>query len=476
MKKFIFCLLKQAYLQRGIVCCLNFFHVREMIRKKMLVFVMILPVIGVADTLDDLLKKVIDEREYQTKEFQKREQDFKEQMSERKKLLNQAIRELREEESINARLTAEYEKSDKDLAILGNELNLATGILGELFGVVKQVSGDLRGKILNSLVSSEIPEREKAIESIAAGRKNPSIEQFRQLWFEIQREMTETGKVTQFEAPVVSLDGHKSSRIITRVGGFNLVSEGQYLSYQDDTKQIIELPEQPQRRFTRYIKYVERAEKNENPMFAVDPSRGSLISQLIRKPGWWERIQQGGKVGFIILCVLLLGLGLVVERFFVLRRESRKMTEQLRSSTPHPDNPIGQILLIYEKHKNTDFASLEMRLNEVAIRYISRLERGIGTIKVFAVLAPLLGLLGTVIGMILTFQSITLFGTGEPKLMAGGISQALVTTMLGLCCAIPLLFCHNLISARLKYLVHVLEEKTAGLLAEKLEAQQKHRN
>ena len=475
MKNSIFALIMKTFSQQLCMMLLIYRDKRKAIKKIFSVFLLLSSSFFVsADTLDDLLKKVIEERAYQTEEFQKREQDFKEQMDERQKLFNQAERELREEERISERLTAEYEKNESDLAVLENELNLAVGVLGELFGVVKQVSGDLRGKVLNSLVSAEIPGREKFIESVSTSKRRPSIEQLRKLWFEIQREMTETGKVTQFEAPVISLSGDTSARQITRIGGFNLVSDGEYLSYQGDAGQILELVEQPQRRFTRYIKNVEREEDGENhPMFAVDPSRGSLISILIRKPSWWERIQQGGKVGYLILCLLLLGLGLVIERFFVLRRESRKLADQLKSSTPHPDNPIGQILLVYEKNKNADLESLELRLNEVGIKYLHQLERGVGTIKVFAILSPLMGLLGTVIGMILTFQSITLFGAGDPRMMAGGISQALVTTMLGLCCAIPLLLCHNFITARLKYLIHILEEKTAGLLAEKLESQQK---
>ena len=147
-------------------------------------------------------------------------------------------------------------------------------------------------------------------------------------------------------------------------------------------------------------------------------------------------------------------------------RETRKINAQLKNPEPREDNPIGRIISIYEKNKNLDMESLEMKLNEVAIKYLPKVERGIGTIKLLAVLSPLLGLLGTVTGMILTFQSITLFGTGDPKLMAGGISQALMTTVMGLCCAIPLLLCHNFISSRSQRLVQILEEQTAGLLAE----------
>lgn len=427
-----------------------------------------IPLMGQANTLDDLLKKVLEERKYEQKEFQEREDQFKKEKSKRQTLLNQAAKELKKAEELSQLLTAEFEKNEKELGILENELNLAVGVLGELFGVVKQVAGDFRGQVLNSLVSAEIPDREKFAESISARKKLPTTQELRQLWFEIQREITEQGKVSQFQQNIITQDGKSSPQLITRVGAFNLVSNGKYLNYQGDIAQIIELPKQPEGRFTRYIDDLEEAKEDTHPIFALDPSRGSLISILIRTPTLFERIRQGGLVGLVIICVLLFGLGLVVERWLVIRKEEKKINAQLQNSEPKEDNPIGQIISVYTKNKNLDMESLEMKLNEVAIKYLPKVERGIGTIKLLAVLSPLLGLLGTVTGMILTFQSITLFGTGDPKLMAGGISQALMTTVMGLCCAIPLLLCHNFISSRSQRLVQILEEQTAGLLAESL--------
>lgn len=426
------------------------------------------PFMAQANTLDDLLKKVLEERKYEQKEFQEREDQFKKEKSKRQTLLNQAAKELKKAEALSQRLTAEFEKNEQELSILENELNLAVGVLGELFGVVKQVAGDFRGQVLNSLVSAEIPDREKFAESISARKKLPTTKELRQLWFEIQREITEQGKVSQFQQNIITQDGKSSPQLITRVGAFNLVSNGKYLNYQGDLAQIIELPKQPEGRFTRYIDDLEEAKEDTHPIFALDPSRGSLISILIRTPTFFERVRQGGLVGLVIICVLLFGLGLVVERWLVISKEEKKINAQLKNSEPKEDNPIGQIISVYTKNKNLDMESLEMKLNEVAIKYLPKVERGIGTIKLLAVLSPLLGLLGTVTGMILTFQSITLFGTGDPKLMAGGISQALMTTVMGLCCAIPLLLCHNFISSRSQRLVQILEEQTAGLLAESL--------
>lgn len=427
-----------------------------------------------ADTLDELLKKVMDERALQTEELRKREEVFKQERNKRKILLNSAIEELKQLDRIGAQLMETYKQNEKELAILKAEQDATVGILGEFFGVVKQVAGDFRGHVLHSIVSAQIPDRAKWIESISSSKKLPTTKELRQLWFEIQREMTESGKVVQFPTEVIAIDGKKSVRQVTRVGGFNLVNQGQYLGYEEsvdgeESPQIVELERQPGRSFTKYISDLESAQSGYH-FFALDPSRGSLISILIHVPDLWEKVQQGGWVGLVIICVFLFSLVLVIERLVILSKEKRKILSQLDNvDQPSEDNPVGAILIAYEKNKSLDLESLELKLSEVVIKYLPRIERGIGAIKMLAVLSPLLGLLGTVTGMILTFQSITLFGTGDPKLMAGGISQALVTTVMGLCCAIPLLLCHTMIVARAQRLTQILEEQTAGLLARRMQ-------
>ena len=420
-----------------------------------------------ASPLDELLEKVMQERQLESQAFQKREQKFRQNKNQQQKLLKQALQELRKEELLSRRLNAEFEKNEKDLSILQNELQLAVGVLGEVFGVVKQTAGDFRGQVLNSVISAEIPGREKFATAIASRKKLPTTQELKQLWFEIQREITEQGKVTRFTADVIAVGGAKTKEQITRVGSFNLIHKGKYLSYQGDISQVVELARQPERRFTRYIDDVEKA-KEEHTAFALDPSRGSLISILIRTPSLWARIKQGGWIGWTIISVLIFGLILVLERFLVIREEHLKIQAQLNNKKPNNNNPVGQIIQVYEDNKHLDLESLELKLDEVVIAYLPKLEKWIGTIKLLAVLAPLMGLLGTVVGMILTFQSITLFGTGDPKLMAGGISQALMTTVLGLCCAIPLLLFHNFISSRAQQVIQILEERTAGLLAQRM--------
>ena len=404
----------------------------------------------------------------QSIEYKKREADFIKRKNEQKALLNKANAELTALERETARLMVEFDKNEKVLTKLEQELNIAMGTLGEMFGVVKQVAGDFKGQVENSVVSAQIKGRKAFAADLGESKSLPDIPKLERLWFELQREMTETGKVTQFTTTVVRPDGEKSEQKVTRVGAFNLVSEGVYLNYQPSTDQVVELARQPSSRFTGTIDNVEDA-KEGYEAFAIDPSRGSLLSMLVNAPSLWERLQQGGLVGYVIIILLFVGIGLVIERVKTLKTEGDKIKAQMSSSTASADNALGTIMLAFESNKNADLETLELKMDEAILKSTPPLEKGIGTIKILAAVAPLLGLLGTVTGMIATFQSITLFGTGDPKLMAGGISQALITTVLGLVCAIPLLLLHNLVATRSKGLVQILEEQSAGMVASRAE-------
>jgi len=423
-----------------------------------------------AATLDDLLQKVKQERIIESKEMKARETQFRAEQNQQSALLAKAKRELVQLEQETNRLTNSYDANEKKLATLEEDLTAAAGTLGEMFGVVKQVAGDMKGQFENSVISSQIPGRNAFASELAESKVLPNIPKLQKLWFELQREMTEMGKVTQFKTTVVKSSGKKEEQMVTRVGAFNLVSEGKYLSYQPSTGQVVELGRQPSSKFTGLIDDLESATAG-TTAFALDPSRGSLLSMLIRAPSFWERLKQGGLVGFVILALLALGLVLVGERIFTLRKEGGRIHAQMASNEISMDNPLGQIMNCYNKNKSADLETLELKMDEAIIKSTPSLEKGIGTIKILAAVAPLLGLLGTVTGMIATFQSITLFGTGDPKLMAGGISQALITTVLGLVCAIPLLLLHNYVNGKSKGLVQILEEQSAGMVAAKAEVE-----
>ncbi|MGL5069817.1 MAG: MotA/TolQ/ExbB proton channel family protein, partial [Aeromonas salmonicida] len=141
-----------------------------------------------------------------------------------------------------------------------------------------------------------------------------------------------------------------------------------------------------------------------------------------------------------------------------------------KSGEYHADNALGRVLTVAEQHPELSMETLELRLDEAILQETPRMERGIGMVKVIAAIAPMLGLLGTVTGMIGTFQAITQFGTGDPKIMAGGISMALITTVQGLVAAIPLILAHSLLQSRFTELSNVLEQQVAGILAERAES------
>jgi len=416
-------------------------------------------------TLDDLMKLVQTEKIEQKEELRKREAQFLKEKNQQQRLLNKAQSELKALEKVQKQLITEYNKNEKDLQVLRGELQVVIGNLGDIFGVVRQVSGEFLGNLSKSVVSAEVKDREKFLNHIMDQKKQPNINKLRRLWLELQLEMTELGQVRRFDDHVVLEDGTKVRRAITRIGGFNLVSEGEYLTYQSDTSQIMALSKQPQGSFRRFIKNLEKGSGEKEHPFFVDPSRGALLSIELRKPTQMDRIRQGGVIGYVIILFLFIGLGIGGYRYIVLRKEELKIQQQLINGKPSADNPLGQLRLAFEQMQNMEI--LEIKLEEIIAKSLPVFEKGIGWIRILAAVAPLCGLLGTVLGMIETFQSIQLFGTGDPKMMASGISMALVTTALGLICAIPLLFLHAVISNKSSNIIQTLEEQAAGLIAKK---------
>ncbi|TNE83911.1 MAG: MotA/TolQ/ExbB proton channel family protein, partial [Gammaproteobacteria bacterium] len=197
---------------------------------------------------------------------------------------------------------------------------------------------------------------------------------------------------------------------------------------------------------------------------------GSLLAALVDSPDWMERWHQGGWIGYLISAVGVLALLLALWRLLVLSGVSRRVNVQLTSDSPSEDNPLGRVLKVGMDNRSMDAESLELKLHEQVLKERPAIESGLNLLKIIAMVAPLMGLLGTVTGMIVTFQSITLFGTGDPKTMAGGISAALVTTVLGLCVAIPTVLLHTFVNGRAQRVLHILEEQSAGIVAEQAES------
>jgi biopolymer transport protein ExbB len=308
---------------------------------------------------------------------------------------------------------------------------------------------------------------------VGQGSQLPSIEEIERLWFELQREATELGKVKRIpNFRIVTAGGEEVFEDVVRVGAFNIVADGRYLQHTPMTNSISELQRQPAGRFTASTSALLDAQPSDGLVrFGLDISRGQILSLLIRDPGLfsWERVQQGAEVGYVIIGLGILGILLALERFITLSIASSKVKAQLKRDTPSDNNALGRVLMVYHKNTKADVETLELKLGEAILKETPSLQRGILFIKIISVVAPLLGLLGTVTGMINTFQAITLYGAGDPTIMAGGISQALVTTVLGLVVAIPTVLLHTIVNGRSRGIIQVLQEQSAGIVAEQAE-------
>ena len=420
-------------------------------------------------TVDQLLENVEQGKINDNSENKKREAEFRQKRDQQEKLLSEADTTKITEENRSTQLEAIFEENEAELNILQNTLTERLGALKELFGVMQQVAGDARTRFDNSLTNVQYPDRSPFLEDLAkkigSNSKLPSIEEIERLWFELQREMTESGKVVKFTTDVIDTNGSKQSTEVVRVGAFNIVADGKYLTYSPETGNVTEIPRQPEgRRYTSSTSNVFEA-GDEKVSFGVDPTLGGVLASLVARPNLMERVQQGGIVGYLVLLLGAFGVGIAIQRLYVLIDVDKKVTAQLNSDVISTDNALGRVLNVYEENKSVDTDTLELKMAEAVFKETPELNKGLLIIKVISVVAPLMGLLGTVTGMINTFQAITLYGTGDPKLMAGGISQALVTTVLGLTVAIPTTLLHTIVSGRSRRVSQIIQEQGAGIIA-----------
>jgi biopolymer transport protein ExbB len=418
------------------------------------------------EALDKILQEVKQNRISEGKINKAREQEFLSARADKQALLNKAKSELAAEKARGERLNNQFKQNEITLAEKEVELQNATGTLGEMFGVVRRSASEAIGSIEASLVSAEKPGRAEVLRSLAAAKELPTTRELEELWIAFQTEMTESAKTTTFEAQVAELSGEINTKQVTRVGNFNLVTKDGYVVYDAANKAIVPLGKQPDGFILDTVADLLGTQGGTYTKFYVDPARGAILRLNTQRATVEERWHQGDTVGYIITALLAIGALLALVRFLDLMVVSAKMKAQIKNiNTPNENNPLGRILKVYHDNKNQDVENLELKLDEAILRETPRIDAGINIIKILAAIAPLLGLLGTVVGMILTFESITLFGTGDPKIMAGNISLALVTTALGLIAALPLILLHAIVAGRSKAVLHILDEQSAGIVA-----------
>ena len=428
-----------------------------------------------AASLDELLQMVKNSKISESKEHKKREAEFRRQKSKQTSLLNQARATKKAEEARSARLEAKYDDQEVLVKAKRQQLDERMGSLKELFGHLTSTAGDLRSNIDSSIVSAQIPNRTgflvDLIEKMNSETKLPSINEIEKLWYEVQRETVESTKIVAFAATVSDPAGNKTDRTVVRIGNYNLVSEGKYLVFDNKSGTISELARQPDSGLQSAASALQDASSGftRAGVDPTGPAGGTLLRALINSPSIRERWHQGRLVGYIISGVGAFAILLALWRFLVLIGVSSKVSSQLRASSANPNNPLGRVLKVAQDNPDIDTESLELKLEEAVLKERPNIEAYLNLLKIISMVAPLLGLLGTVTGMIVTFQAITIYGAGDPKAMAGGISGALVTTVLGLVVAIPTVLLHTFLNAKAKRILHILEEQSAGIIAEKSE-------
>ena len=413
-------------------------------------------------TVEDLLKAVREGWEVEKAADRQRESAFKSALSEQGQLLQDAKAKEAKAEALSQKLEKDYQDNEVEIAELQDALNQRLGNLGELFGVTRQVAGDTRGNLEASITSAQFDdERIEFLEELGKSKELPSIAELERLWAEMVKEMVEQGKIVEFSAEVLTSTGAEQRDVI-RAGPFTVISNDEYILFEDG--KLKALDRQPPARFLATVGEF-AGSSDELTGLAVDPSRGSLLAVLIETRGLAERLPDGGGVGYTVITLGALAAALGIVRLLYIFFVGRRVSAQKKNSRPDKSNPLGRILALAQDNPDADREQLELMLDEAVLRESSKLESWVWLVRIVSVVAPLMGLLGTVTGMIRTFQSITLFGAGDPRMMAGGISEALVTTMLGLVVAIPLTLLHAVLSNNTKSIVDTLDEQSAGLIA-----------
>ena len=441
--------------------------------------------------LDQLLELVKKGKFQEQAENRKREVEFKAKVDEQDAILRREQRELERQERIADQLEEEFKNNQERIRVAEEAYLKKLGSLNEIFGHIQSVSTDSRVTFESSLYAAEYKEefaekkrkgeaeyeigREEFLiglsKDMSGGLVLPTIADLRRVMVEMVDEMKASGEVSRFTTNVINVDGTQTECEVVRIGVYNAVCGDKYLEYVPAKGQYQFLARQPAGRYTNSADRISDADVSSGYVsFSVDPSGpsgGALLANLVQNPSLLERIQQGGIIGYIILAIGGITLLYAIFKYVMLWLTSRAVHAQLSSTTPNQSNPLGRVLSVGKTHMKDEIDRLELKLAEAIMGERPAIERGISFVKIVSVVAPLAGLLGTVTGMIITFQQITLFGTGDPKIMAGGISQALVTTVLGLVVAIPTTLAHSFLQSSARSVVDVLEEQATGIVAEK---------
>ncbi|EPO2948239.1 MotA/TolQ/ExbB proton channel family protein [Vibrio cholerae] len=422
---------------------------------------------SVANASNSLVQQATQEKAQQQQHNQQREAGFVQTAQELQAAKAELLAERNRLQKEADQLSSQFSDNENTLARLEETLRLETGSLGEMFGVVRQNAKELQSELDQSVTGVEPRAHQQSIDDVVAAKTLPSMAQLRGLWQAMSEEIRASGQVQTTEIQWLNGQGETQTVPALRLGSLGLISEQGYVKWDNARQQALSYQQLPSDFPT--FSHIRTLVDGDVVIMKVDPSRGVLLEQLALTPTLSQRLQAGGVIGNVILVLLGVGLIIALYRGAILATLRQKIKAQLKNPEQPGNNPLGRILAVYNKEQQRSVEALELRLLEAVVDEQNYLETGLSMLKLLAALAPMLGLLGTVTGMIETFQVITQFGNGDPKVMAGGISMALVTTVEGLIAAIPLLLAHNILSAQAEAIRNILEKQGIGLVAQQAE-------
>jgi len=431
-----------------------------------------------ATSLQELLNNVEQDRVGQSQEHREREQRFQQQTNQQQQILEETLGRIEQENATNVQLTQQFDANQLTISERREALRVARADLNELLGTIQGVAGDFRAIFENSLISAQYDGREEFldgfIDRIASDTEQVRIDEIERFWFFMQQELVESGNVVQYSDTVTLPSGEPETRTITRIGSFNAIANGDYLSYSGAIGHLQVLPRQPSGDVVGRGQQLESAQDGMVKV-GIDPTGalgGTLMANLINFPTPMEQVRDNsGVIGFMIIGLGAIAVIIALIRSFILTLVAAKVNAQVKSDKANKNNPLGRVLLVAEANPNVDTETLELKLGEAILQETPSLERFLTLIKIISTIAPLMGLLGTVTGMIAVFQQITVYGAGDPTIMAGGISMALMTTVLGIVAAIPAILMHSWVKSKADRIIHIMEEQATGIIARKAEAQ-----
>ncbi len=378
-------------------------------------------------------------------------------------------------------LAAEIQSLNDTEQELTRKLADTDAVVNELVGVARINAKDIDALVSQNLQTALATGDLAFLEAIAGQSRFPDMDAMRAMADLLDTAIQTSGEVSVRRAAIVDRAGADVEAEILAIGNFTAAyrtaGEVGYLNYSPAGHRLFALSRLPSARVQKQIAAYMDGRGESVPL---DVSRGGALRQLTHALSLWQQIPKGGPIVWPILAILGLGALIAIERtVFLLRRrldadglmqrieslaDEGRWKDCEASCTPLSGKPLARVLRAGLACCHMKREELENALQEAILREIPAMERFLSTLGLLAAIAPLLGLLGTVTGMIDTFHVITQHGTGDPRMMSGGISEALVTTMLGLTVAIPIMLVHTMLNRTVENRIGQMEEKAVALV------------